>query len=144
MKGGKLTVKQRLFVANYIIDWNATQAAIRAGFSAKSADKIGPQLLGKTMVAEAIAEQQRNREQRTLVTADYVITSLKNVAERCQQAEPVLDNHGQPTGEYRFDSGGANRALELLGKNLKLFTDKTELTGKDGESLSINVKISDV
>ena len=50
----RLTDKQQRFVAEYLIDLNATQAAIRAGYSAKNADKIGSQLLGKTRVAEAI------------------------------------------------------------------------------------------
>lgn len=49
-----LTAKQQRFVEEYLVDLNATQAAIRAGYSAKNADKIGPELLGKTRVAEAI------------------------------------------------------------------------------------------
>ena len=139
MKGDKLAPKQRLFVAEYMVDLNATQAAIRAGYSIKTANKIGPELLGKTSITEAIAEQLKNREARTLVTADYVIRSLVNVAERCQQAEEVLDRQGNPTGEYRFDSSGANKALELLGKNLKLWTEKTEVTGKDGAPIALQI-----
>ena len=50
----RLTDKQQRFVAEYLVDLNATQAAIRAGYSAKNADKIGSQLLGKTRVSEAI------------------------------------------------------------------------------------------
>ena len=49
-----MTPKQQRFVEEYLIDLNATQASIRAGYSAKNADKIGPELLGKTGVAEAI------------------------------------------------------------------------------------------
>lgn len=138
-----LTAKQKMFVAEYLIDLNATRAAIRAGYSKKTADRIGPELLGKTCVSQAIQEQQQLREKRTLITADYVINSLKEVAERCMQKEPILDHDGNETGEWRFDSSGANKSLELLGKHLKLFTDKTELTGKDGETLEINVNITD-
>ena len=57
----KLTDKQRTFVAEYLVDLNATQAAIRAGYSARNADKIGPELLGKTRVAAVIAEEQTKR-----------------------------------------------------------------------------------
>jgi phage terminase small subunit len=64
------------FVDEYLIDLNATQAAIRAGYSAKNADKIGPELLGKAGVAEAISEAQRTRSERTTIDADWVLTRL--------------------------------------------------------------------
>ncbi len=53
-KKGNLTKKQKMFVAEYLVDLNATQAAIRAGYSEKNAGKIGPELLGKTRISEAI------------------------------------------------------------------------------------------
>lgn len=129
----KLTEKQKLFVNEYLIDLNATQAAIRAGYSKKNADKIGSELLGKTRVAEAIHTAQEERAKRTLITADYVLTSLKNVAERCMEAEPVMVKEGNEwveSGVYKFDSSGANKSLELLGKHLKLFTEKVEHSGE--------------
>ena len=76
-----LTPKQRLFVAEFLIDLNATQAAIRAGYSAKNADKIGSELLGKTRVREAIEAAMREREKRTQVTSDYVVGRLLELAE---------------------------------------------------------------
>ena len=137
----ELTAKQRMFVAEYLVDLNATQACIRAGYSSKTADRIGPELLGKAWVAEAIQEAMIKREKRTLVTADYVLTSLKSVADRCMQAEAILDREGKPTGEYKFDSSGANRSLELLGKNLKLFTDKTEVAGANGGPMELCISV---
>lgn len=122
----KPTPKQNRFIQEYLVDLNATQAAIRAGYSEKSAGRISQELLTKTHIAEAIQEAQRLREERTAITADYVLTGLKKVHERCAQEVPVLDKEGNPTGEYRFDASGANKALELLGKHLKLFTDKIE------------------
>jgi phage terminase small subunit len=56
----------------------------------------------------------------------WVLTSLKAVAKRCMQAEPVLDSKGTPTGEYTFQASGANRALELLGKEYGMFVDRTD------------------
>jgi phage terminase small subunit len=53
----QMTAKQKRFVTEYLIDCNATQAAIRAGYSKKNASKIGPELLGKTSVSNAIAEE---------------------------------------------------------------------------------------
>ncbi len=75
-----LTPKQAQFVAEYLIDLNATQAAIRAGYSAKNADKIGSQLLGKTRVGAEIAAAMKAREQRTHITQDRVLQELARIA----------------------------------------------------------------
>lgn len=121
------TPKKKQFVKEYLIDLNATGAAIRAGYSQKTAKAQGSRLLTDVDVQDSLSESLKAREKRTEITADYVLTSLKNIAERCQQLEPVRDNKGNPTGEFRFDSTGANKAVELLGKNLKLFTDRIDL-----------------
>ncbi len=75
----KLTPKQERFVQEYLIDLNATQAAIRAGYSEKNAGKIGPELLGKTRITEAIQEAMTKREKRTEVTQDQVINELAKI-----------------------------------------------------------------
>jgi phage terminase small subunit len=71
-----LTPKQQRFVEEYLVDFNATQAAVRAKYSAKSAGKIGPELLGKTRIAEAIREEQAKLAQRSAVSAEAVIGEL--------------------------------------------------------------------
>jgi phage terminase small subunit len=126
-KKRKLNPKQKRFVQEYIIDLNATQAAIRAGYSKRMAGYIGWQLLQKTLISAEIDRQLRKREERTQVDQDYVIKGLLNVHERCVQAVEVLDKEGNPTGEFRFEASGANKALELLGRHLKMFTDKVEI-----------------
>ena len=75
-----LTAQQRLFVAEYLKDGNATQAAIRAGYSKKSAEQIGYQLLQKTSVAQAIAQQQKASIERTLGGADEVLAQMWQLA----------------------------------------------------------------
>ncbi len=80
MKTAKLTPKQARFVEEYLVDLNATQAAIRAGYSVKNADKIGPELLGKTRVAQAVAEAMQARSERTGVTIDRVVQELALIA----------------------------------------------------------------
>lgn len=75
-----LTAQQRLFVAEYLKDGNATQAAIRAGYSKKSAEQIGYQLLKKTSVAQAIAQQQKASIARTLGSADEVLEQMWQLA----------------------------------------------------------------
>ena len=142
-----LTAKQECFVKEYLIDLNATQAAIRAGYSQKNADKIGSELLGKTRVKEKIQEAMDKRSERTQVSADYVLNTIVDTIERCRQAKPVFDKQGNITytetedGDlaqaFVFDASAVLRGAELLGKHLKLFTDKTEITGKDGAPISI-------
>lgn len=75
-----LTAQQRLFVAEYLKDRNATQAAIRAGYSTKTADQIGHQLLKKTSVAQAIERQQKASIERTLGSADEVLAQIWQLA----------------------------------------------------------------
>lgn len=145
----KLTDKQAAFVREYLVDLNATQAAIRAGYSERTASRIGPQLLGKTCVREAIEKAQAKRARRVEVTQDYVLSNLVEVVERSMQRAPVLDRKGeQVTDEegravWTFDAKGANRALELLGKHLGIFTDKVraEVSGPDGGPMASEIVV---
>lgn len=75
----KLTPKQRLFVAEYIKDYNATRAALAAGYKEKAAYRTGGENLHKPLIKAAIEEQIKAREKRTLVTADRVIAELARV-----------------------------------------------------------------
>jgi len=125
----KLTAKQEMFCREYIIDLNATQAAIRAGYSEKTAKDIGCENLAKPNIAERIQTLFNERAEKAEISAEWVLNNLKSVAVRCMQEEPVMvkgDNGMEPSGEYKFDSSGANKSLELIGKHLKLFTDKVE------------------
>lgn len=76
-----LTKKQRLFVDEYLLDLNATQAAIRAGYSPRRATEIGYQLLQRPEVAQAIQAAMAERSKRTEVEADYVIRRLREIDE---------------------------------------------------------------
>jgi phage terminase small subunit len=90
----ELTPKQRLFVAEYLKDLNATQAAIRAGYSAANADKIGSELLGKTRVREEIETAKQKREERTQIDADWVLKRLAAEAEA-----DIADLYDEETGD---------------------------------------------
>ncbi|PLC06395.1 terminase small subunit [Variovorax sp. RO1] len=95
-----LTPKQQRFVAEYLIDLNATQAAVRAGYSARTADKIGSQLLGKTRVGEAIADAKKERAERTDINADWVLKRLARDA--TADLADLYDDHGglKPVKEW--------------------------------------------
>jgi len=132
----KLEPKQESFCAEYMIDLNATQAAIRAGYSKNSARQIGSENLSKPAIADRIAELQAERGAKTELDAEWVLKRLKRIHDRCMQEEPVKDADG-PTGEFKFEHSGANRSLELIGKHLAMFTEKRELSGADGGPLQI-------
>ncbi|WP_213431657.1 terminase small subunit, partial [Paenibacillus dendritiformis] len=74
-----LTAKQKAFVQEYLIDLNATQAAIRAGYSAKTARKIGAENLTKPDIQKAIQEAMERREKRTEITQDRVLQELAKI-----------------------------------------------------------------
>lgn len=136
-----ITPKQARFVEEYLIDLNATQAAIRAGYSAKNADQIGPRMVGKSRVAAAIAEGQKKIAKKLEITQEWVLTRLRENVERAMQVEPVLDREGKAIGEYTYAGSVANGALTLLGKHLGMFVDRQDITSKDEKISGFDVFI---
>lgn len=119
----KLTAKQAAFVQEYLVDLNATQAAIRAGYSRKTAYRTGADNLKKPQIAAAVRAAQAERAQRTELTQDYVLDGLRGIAENPEEpAAPRV------------------KAFELLGKHQGMFVDRVDHTTK-GEQLvnAINV-----
>lgn len=98
---GRLNVHQQAFAHEYIVDLNATQAAKRAGYSAKTTKAQGSRLLTHVDVKLAIEELIQERQVRTQIDQDWIIEHLVENVEKAAQARPVLDNQGEPTGEYR-------------------------------------------
>lgn len=121
-----LTPKQQRFVDEYLIDLNATQAAIRAGYSEKTAKQMGSENLSKPDVAAAIAERQQVRAEAAELNEQWIIERLRQNVERAMQAEPVRDREGNETGEYVYAGNVANKALELIGKHRGMFVERSE------------------
>ena len=127
-----LTAKQKRFIEEYLLDLNATQAAIRAGYSEKTAHVQGPRMLENVRVKQAITDAQKERTERVQIDQDWVLARLKLISDRCVQEEAVCDRDGNQTGEFKFDSSGANRATELIAKHLGMFVDRVEHSGEIG------------
>lgn len=122
-----LTEKERIFADEYIKTTNATQSAIKAGYSEKSASSKGSQLLRKVKVRKYIDDVMEKRSKNTIATADEVLEYLTKVM------------NGEEKDAFGLDASIADRtkAAELLGKRHMLFTDKVKL---DAE---IEIDISD-
>ena len=145
----KLTPKQARFVEEYLVDLNATQAAIRAGYSETTARAIGYENLTKPDIQQAIQERQAKRSARVELTQDEVVRDLRELRDICMGRKPVRVTEvvkntqmGEVTAReveiYALEPTGAGKALDLLGKHLGMFVDRTELSGRDGEAIVIS------
>ena len=129
---GALTDKQERFCQEYIIDYNGTRAAIRAGYSEDSARFHASRMLSRDNIRARVRELQAEQVKRLAVSQDYVVQQLVSVYQKCSEPEPVEEWDGEAheyleTGKYTFDSKGANKALELLGKHLGMYQDKVSV-----------------
>lgn len=168
--------RQKRFVEEYLVDFNATQAAIRAGYSQKSARSIGSENLTKPDISEAISQAISER----LMSADEVVARLSDIArgdikdlmrissvgyelellskddegnfrvnphtkliKKIKQKVTTImprteDGEEKEIVETDLELYSALDALALLGRHHKLFTDKTEITGKDGGAIEVD------
>lgn len=160
-KQNALTPKQEQFCREYIVDLNATQAAIRAGYSEKTAREQASRLLSKVNVGTRIQSLMNARAKRVEVNADTILRELLKlalsdlrklfddkgqllppdqwpddaaVAVASVEVEELFDGYGEERHQIGFTKKvkfwDKPRALELLGKHLKLFTDRVEHSGK--------------
>ena len=113
----KLNPKQTKFCEEYLVDLNATQAAIRAGYSIKTAKETGYENLTKPHIAEFIQIAMAERSKSTGITADYVLKGIKELTDKLVLAD-------NPKSAYK--------GFELLGKHLALFSDKVDHSSSDG------------
>ncbi len=155
-----MTEKQQRFVDEYLIDLNATQAAIRAGYSVKTANEQGAQNLAKVSIQQEIAEQMADRSRRTGVNQDRIVLELARIA--FAKITDIVDSEGKikstatdddlaciESVKYKGSESETSssverevklssklKALELLGKHLGMWNDKLDV------NVSIPVVIS--
>jgi phage terminase small subunit len=161
----KMTNKQKNFCEEYLIDLNATQAAIRAGYSVDTAKEIGCENLTKPNIRTYIDTKLAERSKRTGINADRVIQELakiallnitdvvnaddatiKSEADREDTAailsvkvKTTVSESGK-TVEREVRMNDKIKALELLGKHLGMFNDKLELSGELGVQIVDDIK----
>ncbi len=161
MSASKLTPKQQRFVEEYLVDLNATQAAIRAGYSSRTASVIAHENLRKPEVASAVQAGRLARSERTEITADRVLEEISRLAfaniadlfdweagrasfvpkaDLTREQMSVIaeissetDRVGElSTTKLKLKTYDKLGALRDLGKHLGLFVERHEHTGKDG------------
>jgi phage terminase small subunit len=136
-KANELTDQHRLFALEYATDFDRARAARAAGYAESSARYTAHKLLKRPEIRALIDQAVNNAAETAGVNAVWVLRRLKETSDRCFQAEPVRDAAGNETGQYKFDAAGAIRGAELIGKHLKMFTDKVEHSG------SVSVELND-
>ncbi len=126
LQDGALSPKRKRFCEEYVVDHNATQAAMRAGYSKKTACSQGVRLLSFVEVAAYIAELEAETAGRTGETIERVVSDIRKLIDRCMQAEEVFDKRGNPTGQYRFEAQAASRGLDMLMKHIGAYRADNE------------------
>lgn len=167
-----LDARQRSFVAEYLIDLNGTKAAIRAGYSPRTACSQASDLLRRPNIAAAVQRGMEQRVSRVNVTADSVLHEMSLLSNSSLDHYIVTDDgqvrlaEGAPDGAMAaiqsinkktkvFPDGSKTydvtiklwdkpSPLKLMGKHVGLFADKVEVTGKDGGPLEVVAKIERV
>ena len=139
----KLTTKQQRFCDEYLVDLNATQAAIRAGYSKKTARQTATENLSKPYIREYIDKRLKEKEAELIADQDEVLKYLTSVLRgESQSTEIVVEGTGDGCSEARTIEKSPSekdrlKAAELLGKRYGLYTEKIE-TDVDME-LNINI-----
>nr|WP_141759792.1 terminase small subunit [Clostridium sp. HMSC19A10] len=130
-----MTDKQKRFCNEYLIDLNVTQAAIRAGYTPKYADKRAYELLDKPLIKAYIDEELKKIEDEKIADAKEVMQYLTSVM-RNEVTEEVVVVEGEGDGcssavvvKKDMSAKDRNKAAELLGKRYRLFTEKMEIEG---------------
>ncbi len=143
--------KHETFCLEYVKDHNASEAYVRAGYSAKGAGQAAHKLLKNTEVTARIAELEAGLADKALVTVEEIISELKLIAHsdpgqlldergNCHTLNEMPEALRRCISSVKFSGDGGtevkfwpkNNALELLGKYRAMWTEKTEVTGKDG------------
>lgn len=124
---GKMTPKQKRFCDEYLIDLNATQAAIRAGYSKKTAQAIGTENLTKPLLKEYIENRMAEKESELIAGQDEVLQYLTAVMRGEDKEERLTTNAlGEVETIETVVQGNRLKAAEMLGKRYGLFTEKVE------------------
>lgn len=128
----KLTAKQQRFVDEYLIDLNATQAAIRAGYSKGTAYSIGVENLRKPEIQKRIQERMNEKDASLIATQDEILKYLTSVMRGESMSAVIVVEDGMPKEMDKHPNEKERlQAAELLGKRYGLYVEKVDLTKQE-------------
>jgi len=147
-----LTPKQSLFVIEYLKDLNGTKAAVRAGYSEKTANEQASRLLTNVYISDQVRIAMEERGTRTKITADRVLHEIERLAmfdpkdltrlTGPKDIENLPEEVRRAIVGWKWDKNGnfmvdfaKEKALEMLGRHHGLFVDRQEITGANGAAL---------
>jgi len=131
-----MNAKQAAFVREYLIDFNATQAALRAGYSEKAAQQTGSRLLLNAVIAQAIEDAQAKLARRTETTLAGLVADCVEVQELALQGTPAMDRYGNSTGQVVRQLSAAKAAIELRAKLTGFLIERRENTNKSIDEMN--------
>ena len=166
MANSKLNPRQQRFVEEFLVDLNATRAAIRAGYSERTAQPQGARLLSKVMVQEAVAAGMEKRSQRVEITQDSVLfemaysgySNMQNYIRKDElgneelipvseltpeEAAAIIEWSRDADGKMKIKLADKHRPLVDIGRHLGMFPSNVQVTGKDGKDLIPRLDLSD-
>ena len=123
-----LTEQQKRFCEEFLVDLNATQAALRAGYSQKFPSRVAHQLMENAAVRIAIDALRAERSKGSDVTKDFVLRGIQKAIQKADDAGNL---------------SALLRGYELLAKHLGMFVERTEISGPDGEAIRMEQKIKE-
>lgn len=118
----KLTLKQKAFVEEYMVDMVAAKAVLRAGYNTKNTTQVANGLLSNPMVRYSIDALRAQRREHSSVTSDFVLNKIVQTIARCEN----------PDEGAKYDPNAILRGCELLARHLGLLRDRQEISGPDG------------
>jgi phage terminase small subunit len=129
--------RQRRFADEYLVDLNATRAAIRAGYSEHTARQLGARNVKNPVIAAYIEAGMNKRQERVERTALDVLADIEAVKDDAMQKVPDRDGNMS-----MVNHNAALKALELEGKHRKMFTDKIETSGPNGGPVKVDLTVT--
>lgn len=124
-KGSKLSAKMELFISEYLVDLNASEAVLRAGYKTRNANRLGTELLRHPLIKPRIDAALEKRMEQNEVKADYLINKLISIIENTETSNPQA----------------CLRAIELAGKSIALWKERQEISGPDGGAIEMEQRV---